>query len=195
VMTFKGEKPNIAIILGILPGTDGIVKMSKSLGNHIPINTNAEDMFGKVMSIPDSAMPTYSRLVTRWTPAEISTIENGLKDGTLHPRDAKMKLAREVTATFYGEDEADKAQDAFVSLFQKRDIPDEMPEFSVTSDQTLIDILVASGLVASKSDGRRLIEQKGVKLDGQVLTDWKSQFTSQGVLQVGKRHFLRLKIT
>jgi tyrosyl-tRNA synthetase len=140
-------------------------------------------------------MPTYSRLVTRWTPAEISTIESGLKDGTLHPRDAKMKLAREVTATFYGEDEADGAQDAFINLFQKRDIPDDIPEFSATSDQTLIDILVASGMVASRSDGRRLIEQKGVKLDGKVLTDWKAQLSTQGVLQVGKRHFLRLKIT
>lgn len=195
LMTYKGEKPNIGIILGILPGTDGVVKMSKSLGNHIPINTNAEDMFGKVMSIPDLAMPTYSRLITRWTPAEIMSIENGIKDGTLHPRDAKMKLAREVTATFYGEKEADGAQNAFVNLFQKRDIPDEISEFSVSTDQTLIDILVASGMVASRSDGRRLIEQKGVKLDGQVLTNWKAPLTSQGVLQVGKRHFLRLKIT
>jgi tyrosyl-tRNA synthetase len=118
VMTYMGEKPNIAIILGILPGTDGVVKMSKSLGNHIPINTNAADMFGKVMSIPDSAMGTYSRLVTRWTPADIKVMEDGLKDGSLHPRDAKMKLAREVTASFYGEAEADQAQNTFVSMFQ-----------------------------------------------------------------------------
>ncbi|MEI8132104.1 MAG: tyrosine--tRNA ligase [Leptolinea sp.] len=195
LMTYKGEKPNIAIILGILPGTDGLVKMSKSLGNHIPINTNAEDMFGKVMSIPDAAMPTYSRLVTRWTPADILAIENGVKDGSLHPRDAKMKLALEVTATFYGEVEASHAQDAFIKLFQKHDIPDEMPDFVTTADQSLLDILVASGLVASKNDGRRLVEQKGVKLDGQVLSDGKASLPNAGVLQVGKRHFVRIKFS
>lgn len=193
VMTYMGEKPNIAIILGILPGTDGVVKMSKSLGNHIPINTNAEDMFGKVMSIPDSAMPTYSRLITRWTPAEIKVIEDGLKDGSLHPRDAKMKLAREVTASFYGESEADQAQDAFIRLFQKHDVPDEVPETIISRDQSLLDILVACQLVGSRSDGRRMVEQKGVKLDGVVLTDGKEPLQHEGVLQVGKRHFVRVK--
>ena len=193
VMTYMGEKPNIAIILGILPGTDGVVKMSKSLGNHIPINTNAADMFGKVMSIPDSAMGTYSRLVTRWTPADIKVIENGLKDGSLHPRDAKMKLAREVTACFYSESEADQAQNTFVSMFQKHDIPDEVAESIVARDLSVIDILVNCQLVASRSDGRRLVDQKGVKLDGQVITDGKAPLDHEGVLQVGKRHFVRIK--
>ncbi len=193
VMTYMGEKPNIAIILGILPGTDGVVKMSKSLGNHIPINTNAADMFGKVMSIPDSAMGTYSRLVTRWTPADIKVIEDGLKDGSLHPRDAKMKLAREVTACFYSETEADQAQNTFISMFQKHDIPDEVAESMVARDLSVIDILVNCQLVASRSDGRRLVDQKGVKLDGQVITDGKAPLEHEGVLQVGKRHFVRVK--
>lgn len=193
VMTYMGEKPNIAIILGILPGTDGVVKMSKSLGNHIPINTNAADMFGKVMSIPDSAMGTYSRLVTRWTPADIKVIEDGLKDGSLHPRDAKMKLAREVTACFYSETEADQAQNTFISMFQKHDIPDEVAESVVARDLSVIDILVNCQLVASRSDGRRLVDQKGVKLDGQVITDGKAPLEHEGVLQVGKRHFVRVK--
>jgi tyrosyl-tRNA synthetase len=195
VMTYKGEKPNIAIILGILPGTDGLVKMSKSLGNHIPINTSPEDMFGKVMSIPDAAMPTYSRLVTRWTPADIQVIENSVKDGSLHPRDAKMKLAREVTATFYGEKEADSAQDSFVKLFQKHDIPEDMPVFEIEKNQTLINTLITSGLTTSGSAGFRLIEQKGVKLDGQVLLDGKAPLPKAGVLQVGKRHFVRIKFS
>ncbi len=193
VMTYMGEKPNIAIILGILPGTDGVVKMSKSLGNHIPINTNAADMFGKVMSIPDSAMGTYSRLVTRWTPADIKVIEDGLKNGSLHPRDAKMKLAHEVTACFYSESEANQAQNTFVSMFQKHDIPDEVAESVIARDLSVIDILVNCQLVASRSDGRRLVDQKGVKLDGQVITDGKAPLDHEGVLQVGKRHFVRVK--
>lgn len=193
VMTYMGEKPNIAIILGILPGTDGVVKMSKSLGNHIPINTTPSDMFGKVMSIPDSAMGTYSRLVTRWTPAEIKSIEDGVKAGSLHPRDAKMKLAYAVTATFYGENEADQAQDNFIRLFQKHDVPDEIREAIVSREKSLLDVLVECQLVSSRSDGRRLVEQKGVKLDSQVLSDGREPLPHEGVLQVGKRHFVRIK--
>ena len=106
VMTFLGEKPNIGIILGILPGTDGEIKMSKSLGNHIPINSNARDMYGKVMSIPDKAMSAYFRLVTRWTPTQVEKMENDIACGTLHPRDAKMQLSYEVVSAFYGDDPA-----------------------------------------------------------------------------------------
>lgn len=100
IMTALDEKPNIGIIMAILPGTDGIVKMSKSLGNHIPLNSTPEDMYGKVMSIPDAAMGQFARLVTRWAPTDVATFEQGLKSGEMHPRDAKMKLAREVTSVY-----------------------------------------------------------------------------------------------
>lgn len=192
IMTFLGAKPNIAIIMGILPGTDGVVKMSKSLGNHIPINTTAEDMYGKVMSIPDFVMPTYAKLVTRWLPDEVAAFEKALADGTLHPRDAKMKLAFEITANFYGEEAAQRAQEAFVRLFQKRDLPEEIPEFHAEAGQSVLDVLVNAQLVKSKSEGRRLIEQKGVRLDGQVLTDPNAPIPHPGVLQVGKRQFLKV---
>lgn len=120
VMSAFDEKPNIGIIMAILPGTDGVVKMSKSLGNHIPLNSTPEDMYGKVMSVPDSAMPLYAKLVTRWLPAEVSAFEKALTDGTVHPRDAKMKLAHEITATYYSEADADKGQAAFIEPFPKR---------------------------------------------------------------------------
>jgi tyrosyl-tRNA synthetase len=193
LMTYLGAKPNIGIILGILPGTDGIVKMSKSLGNHIPINTNAEDMYGKVMSIPDNAMGQYFRLVTRWKPDEIEALESGVASGKIHPRDAKMSLSREVVATFYGEEDALSAEQAFVSLFQKKDIPDEMPDYSMEKGASVLDVLINSGLVASKNEGRRMIEQNGVRLDGEVLKDAFAAFPNPGVLQVGKRRFIRVK--
>ncbi len=192
VMTYLGAKPNIAIILGILPGTDGVLKMSKSHGNHIPINTDAMDMYGKVMSIPDSAMPSYSRLVTRWTPPQIKELETNLANGSLHPRDAKMKLAWEIVSTFYSDSEAVEAQTYFVNLFQKKDIPTEMPEIAFQPEQKLLDVLLAVGFVSSKAEARRMIEQKGVKLDGLVLNDPFAGVPSTGVLQVGKRHFVRL---
>ena len=193
IMTSLGDKPNIAIILGILPGTDGEVKMSKSLGNHIPLLSTPEDMYGKVMSVPDKAMGSFMRLVTRWTPDRIAEFEAGLNSGTLHPRDAKMSLAREIVAIFHDEAIALAAEEAFKKVFQQKDVPDKMPEFALQPGQTVLDVLAAAGLVASKSDGRRMIEQKGVKLDGEILEKFDAAFPHPGVLQVGKRRFVRVK--
>lgn len=192
IMAAMGEKPNIGIIMAILPGTDGVIKMSKSLGNHIPLNSTPEDMYGKVMSVPDAAMPQYAKLVTRWGPSTVADFERGLADGSLHPRDAKMKLAAEITATYYSEAESERAQQAFVRLFQQGDIPTEMPEYTLKTGQTVLDVIVDAGLVASKSEGRRMIDQKGVRLDGQTLDKPDASFPRAGVLQVGKRRFVRI---
>lgn len=195
VMTFLGEKPNIGIILGILPGTDGVVRMSKSLGNHIPINTSAADMYGKVMSIPDSAMPSYFRLVTRWTPAEVDRMELEIKHNVIHPRDAKMKLAHEIVSSFYGNEEAGKAQEEFIRLFQKGDMPDEITDFQIDSPRDLLDVLVSSELVSSRNEGRRLITQNGVRFDDKVVNEASMIIEKPGILRVGKRKFLRIVFT
>jgi tyrosyl-tRNA synthetase len=193
LMTYLGARPNIGVIMDILPGTDGEVKMSKSLGNHIPIFSTPQDMYGKVMSIPDKAMGQYLRLVTRWTPVEIDRLERSLADGTLHPRDAKMTLAREIVAIFHGEEAGKQAEEEFVRVFQHGDIPEEMPELVLQPGQTVLDILQAGNMIASKSEGRRLIEQHGVRLDGEALNDPNGPFPHAGVLQVGKRKYLRVK--
>ncbi len=191
VMTVMGAQPNIAICLGILPGTDGVEKMSKSLGNHIPINSTPEDMYGKTMSIPDDAMPIYFSLVTRWTPDEIAAIEKGLADGSIHPRDAKMKLAYDVTETFYGHDGAERAQSDFVAKFQKNTAPEDMKSFALGDSTKCLDVLVEAGLVKSRSEGRSMIQQNAVRLDGETIESWDEEL-KPGVLQVGKRKFLRL---
>lgn len=192
IMTSLGDKPNIAVILDILPGTDGEVKMSKSLGNHIPLLSTAEDMYGKVMSVPDKAMGKFLRLVTRFTPPQVAEIEKGLADGSLHPRNAKMQLAREIVAVYHSPEAAAAAEEAFIKVFQHKDIPDEMPEVVLQAGETVLDVLVANGLAASKGEGRRLIQQNGVRLDGETLTDPNQVFPHPGVLQAGKRRFLRL---
>jgi len=192
VMTYLGEKPNIAIIMGILPGTDGDVKMSKSLGNHIPLLSTPEDMYGKVMSLPDKAMGHYFRLVTRWTPQEIAELERSIADGRLHPRDVKMKLAYEIASIYHNPEAARQAQDTFVRVFQRGDLPVEMPELALNTGQTVLDVLVTGKLVSSKSEGRRLLDQHGVRLDGEVLTDPNQPFPKPGVLQVGKRKYLKV---
>jgi tyrosyl-tRNA synthetase len=193
LMTFLGEKPNIGIILGILPGTDGEVKMSKSLGNHIPLLSTSDDMYGKVMSIPDKAMGQFFRLVTRWSPKEIEGIEKEIEAGKLHPRDAKMKLAREIVTIFYSVQEALAAEEAFVRLFQQKETPEEMPDYEMKAGASVMDVLTGAGLVSSKSEARRLIDQKGVRLDGETLERGDELFPHPGVLQVGKRRFVRVK--
>lgn len=188
-----GQKPLVGIICGILPGTDGVQRMSKSTGNVVPINTDAADMYGKVMSIPDSAMGLYYRLATRFGPHEIDAVEKSLADGTLHPRDAKMRLAREIAAIFHGEAEADAAQANFVRTFQQRETPVEMEEYAFKPGQTVLDVLMDAGLAESKSKARALIDQKGVRLDGETLERGDVPFPHAGVLQVGKRRFVRVR--
>jgi tyrosyl-tRNA synthetase len=188
-----GQKPLVGVICGILPGTDGTQRMSKSTGNIVPINSGAEDMYGKVMSVPDFAMGTYSRLVSRWTPTEIDEMEKVVEAGTLHPRDAKMKLAREIVSIFYSDEEAVAAEKAFVSLFQQKETPDDMPEYEMQDGATVLHVLMGAGLTSSKSEARRLIDQKGVRLDGEVLERSDLPFPHPGVLRVGKRRFVRVK--
>ena len=188
-----GQKPLVGVICGILPGTDGAQRMSKSTGNIVPINSGAEDMYGKVMSVPDFAMGTYMRLVSRWTPTEIDETEKALKAGKIHPRDAKMKLAREIVSIFYSDEEALAAEKAFVSLFQQKETPDEMPEYEMEDGATVLDVLMGAGLTSSKSEARRLIDQNGVRLDGDVLERGDLPFPHPGVLRVGKRRFVRVK--
>jgi len=194
IMTSLGGRPNIAIIHGILPGTDGVVKMSKSLGNHIRLLATPEDMYGKVMSIPDQAMGKFFRLVTRWTPGEIAVLEKGLREGYLHPRDVKMKLAQEIVSIYHSQAEATAAEENFVRLFQQEEFPEEMPIIHLLPGQTVLDILVGSGLVKSRSEGRRICAQKGVRLDSEALDDPQQVLQSGGVLQVGKRRFVRVLI-
>jgi tyrosyl-tRNA synthetase len=164
------------------------------LGNHIPLRATPDDMYGKVMSIPDAAMGSYFRLVTRLAPAEIAAIERGLSGGELHPRDLKMRLAREIVAIYHGEDQVAAAEQAFRRVFQEQGVPEAMDSFRLSPGQTVTDVLVAAGLAATRSEARRLVEQRAVRLDDQVLDDASLVLAPQGgaVLRAGKRKFARL---
>ncbi len=194
LMESLGEKPNIGVILGILPGTDGEIRMSKSLGNHIPLNTTPEDMYGKVMSVPDKAMGEYFRLATRWGPDQIADLERGLEGGSAHPRDVKMSLAREIVAIYYGEPLAEAAESEFRQIFQRGGLPEQLQEYPVGPGASITDVLVESGLVASRSQVRRLVEQGGVRLGEEPVDDpnLRLEVGVSVVLQVGKRRFLKL---
>jgi tyrosyl-tRNA synthetase len=191
-----GQKPQICITLPILVGTDGQIRMSKSTGNYIGVNEPPEQQYGKVMSIPDEAMPNYFRLVTRFEPPEIAQIEADLERGQLHPRDAKMKLAREIVSIFHGKKAAAAAEGHFKTVFQQRDLPPEMPEHAMSGPTNIIDLMHAAGVVGSKREARRLIEQRGVKLDGVVVGSANTVIEpgQAKVLQVGRRRFVQLTV-
>lgn len=188
-----GQRPQIGILLGILPGTDGVVRMSKSLGNHIPILATPEDMYGKVMSLPDSAMPIYFKLISRYAPPQVRAVEEAIQNGTRHPRDIKMELAREIVSIFYGDAAAAAGEEHFKHVFQEHELPQDMPEYKLAGPVNIVTLIVQARLAPSKSEARRLIEQRGVKLDGQPVENVDTVIEpGPQVLQVGKRKFLRL---
>ncbi len=190
----QGQRPLVGVICGILPGTDGVKRMSKSTGNVIPINSGAEDMYGKIMSVPDFAMPLFMKLVTRWTPDVVADREAKLKDGSVHPRDLKMELAREIVSIFYGDAAVPAAEQNFVTVFQQHALPDEIEEVKVAQTMTITDLLIFTQTAKTKNEARRLIDQGGVKLDGEPISGATTliEVSTPRVLQVGKRKFVRL---
>ncbi|HJL69532.1 MAG: tyrosine--tRNA ligase [Anaerolineales bacterium] len=191
-----GQKPQVGVVLGILPGTDGKSRMSKTTGNHIPIATTAEDMYGKVMSIPDVAMSSYWRLTTRYTPEQVREVERRLESAELHPRDAKSELAGEITAIFWGTESARKAAGAFRKVFQLGVTPDDLRQVVVKKGELLVDVILECNFAGSRGEARRLIRQGGVRVDGEYILDERETFAweSEVVLQVGKRRFARLLV-
>jgi tyrosyl-tRNA synthetase len=149
-------------------------------------------MYGKLMSIPDKAMGIFSRLVTSWTPEEISKFEADLASGNRHPKEAKMALAKEIVTIYHGSQAAEKAEKNFVQVFQEQGLPADMDQYQLRGGETVLDVLVEAGLTESRSKAKRLISQNAVKLEGEKLTEPHQVFPGKGVLQVGKRRFMRI---
>ena len=197
LQTGLGQKPQIAIIMGeSLPGTDGDIKMSKSLGNHIPLLSEPWDMFGKVMSLPDKVMGVYHRLILGWTPTEVDSLEAKLASGELHPNESKMRLAREIVSIFHSLSDADAAQKRWDEVFRGgAGVPEAMDEEVVIEAEEIRDILVRLDMVGSRGEAKRLIQQNGVRLNDDKIDSLQTMITPDmlpAVLQVGKRQFVRL---
>ncbi|MDK2821339.1 MAG: tyrosyl-tRNA synthetase [Clostridia bacterium] len=190
-----GQEPQVAMMMPILPGLDGVQKMSKSLGNYIGVNETPKEMYGKTMSIPDELMMTYFELVTAVPLDELETIRKGLEDGSLHPRDVKMRLAREIVSLYHSKEAAWEAEKEFCSVFQQGDLPEDMPEVHINEEKIWLPrLLVRAGLAPSNSEARRLVRQGAVKIDGERITNVEDDIniTNGMVLQVGKRKFARV---
>jgi tyrosyl-tRNA synthetase len=189
---YKQER-QIALFMPILEGIDGKDKMSKSLGNYIGINEAAKDMYSKVMQIPDNLIVKYFQLTTDIHPDEIDKIKESLLKPETNPRDVKMRLAKEITCLYHEKEAADLAEEHFKSVFQKHQLPQDIDLISVSSEDTLLDIILKAKLASSKSEARRLVLQGGVKINGAVATDFLlSTFKNEDLIQVGKRKFVRV---
>jgi len=188
-----GQRPQIVITTPILVGTDGHERMSKTTGNTVNIDDPPSEMYGKVMSIPDSALLNFYTLVTRYGPDQIATVERGLADGTLHPMQAKKDLAYEIVSILHGDEAAALAADHFDRVFQSGQLPAEMPVHVLDAPLNVVDLLVQANLTRSKSEARRLVQQGGVRLDGEQIEDITHVVAAGGVLQVGKRKFVQVR--
>lgn len=201
LMSSMGMEPQVCLTVPILEGTDGVQKMSKSYGNYVGLTDEANDMFGKIMSIPDGLMIKYFRLATVVDVDEIDRVETGLSDGSLHPAAMKRRLAREIVTLYQDPKAATAAEQEFDRVFKERDLPSEIPDFNFDDGKGrgepvfLPKLMVETGLVSSSGEARRLIQQGGVKIDGQAVSpdtlEADATLVSGKVLQAGKRKFVR----
>ena len=196
-----GQAPQVVVLTPLLPGLDGVQKMSKSLGNAIGITDPPNEMYGKVMSLPDPLMIPYFEYCTVVPLEEIRALEAALGSGRAHPRDAKRRLAREITRRYHGEAAALAAEAEFDRVFGSRELPEEIPDVTLGRDRLrggrirLARLLVETGLADSNTDARRLISQGGVSLDrSRVHEDLEVEVRDGLLVQVGRRRFARVRL-
>jgi len=191
-----GQKPQIVMTMPLIEGTDGHLKMSKSYDNYIAFNDPPDQMYGKLMSIPDELILKYMRLLTDISDEEIEEYRIKMEGKEINPRDVKMRLAWEVVSFFYNESEAERAQENFIRVFREKKLPQEMEEIVVNdTKKSIVDLLFENKIVQSKSEAKRLIVQGGVKIDEEKITDpfAEVEIRNDMVLQIGKRRFFKIK--
>lgn len=196
IQSAYGKKyPQLVILLPLLEGTDGVVKMSKTYPEHcISLTDSAKDMFGKLMSIPDNMITRYFSLLTDATKDELEAYDKQIEDGSINPRNIKMKLAHQITEEYHGKEGADKAQEEFINVVSNKGIPEDIQEVKVEQGKNILDLITELKFTASRGEAKRLIQGGGVKIDGEKITDmgYTISFEESVVLQAGKRKFAKL---
>ena len=190
-----GQSPQSVITAPLLEGTDGVEKMSKSNDNYVALTDSADDMYGKILSIPDTMISKYYEFCTNITKEDLDKITRELDSGSVNPRDTKRALARDVVSIYYDEDTSLNAEQNFDQLFISKQIPDDIPECSLSESMRLIDIMVSNKLVSSNGEAKRMIKQGAVKLNDDKMDDGFMLIDpgSENILKVGKRRFLKIK--
>ena len=191
-----GKKyPQLVMMLPLLEGTDGVVKMSKTYPEHcISLTDSAKDMFGKLMSIPDTLITRYYSLLTDVPQSELVKMDEEIASNSINPRDIKMALAHMITEEYHGKEGADKAQEDFINVVSNKGIPDDIQSVKIDAETSILDLLVELSFVQSKGEAKRLIQGGGVKIDGEKISDMGFVVKPQMdvVLQAGKRKFAKL---
>ena len=185
------QPPQVVMTMPLLEGLDGVRKMSKSLGNYVGLTDEPADMYGKLMSLPDKMTAKYYQLLTTATAEEIA----GIKSGSLHPMEAKKRLARTITTEYHGEDAAARAEQYFESKHQRREIPHNVQVYRIDRDLWICELMKQLSFTPSTSEARRLVSQGAVRVDGQTVTDVNFRFVpgEHKVLEVGKRRVARIE--
>ncbi|RXJ84302.1 tyrosine--tRNA ligase [Arcobacter sp. CECT 8985] len=192
---YNCKKQQAVLMMPILEGLDGVQKMSKSLGNYIGVTDNANDMFGKILSISDDLMWRYFELLSTKSLQEIEDLKNGVSNNTLHPKIVKEDLAMEIVERYHGKGSGEIAKAEFEKIFAQKDIPTDMPEFDMDEGTWICQALVDANLVKSTSQARRDIKAGAVKIDQEKVTDEKLNLkTGEFILQKGKKNFAKIKI-
>ena len=192
----EGQEPQVVITMPLLEGLDGVQKMSKSLGNYIGIDEEPKEMYGKAMSIPDELMMRYFMLVTDMPIEEQEDMEKRLESGELHPRDAKMQLARTIVRLYHGEDATLEAEEEFKRVFQQRALPTDIPEYAMDAPTEPIFVpqfCTDAGLTASNGEARRSIKAGAFKVNGEKYSEENLTLEEGMIIQVGKRKFVKIK--
>ncbi len=196
IQSAYGKKyPQLVVLLPLLEGTDGVVKMSKTYPEHcISLTDSAKDMFGKLMSIPDNMITRYYSLLTDATKEELETYDRQIADGSINPRNIKMQLAHQITEEYHGKGGADKAQEEFINVVSNKGIPEDIEQVKVEQGKNILDLLTELNFVSSRGEAKRLIQGGGVKIDGEKIADmtYTLSFEESVVLQAGKRKFAKL---
>lgn len=189
-----GQEEQDIMTLPLLEGIDGIRKMSKSYGNYIGLNEIPASTYGKIMSLPDEIIWKYLNLLTDVSLTEIEDIKNKIRERILTPKDAKSILAKEIIKNYHGEKAASNAAEGFEKVFKEDQIPEDILEYNISGVIDILDLLVKTKIASSKSEARRLIEQKGVKIDSEIQNDWqkKVEIKKGMVIQAGKRRFAKI---
>ncbi|HXY75225.1 MAG TPA: tyrosine--tRNA ligase [Dehalococcoidales bacterium] len=187
-----GQKPQQCFMTGLLVGTDGVHKMSKSLGNYIAVDDAPDQVYGKVMSIADNMIGQYFDLLTDISETELQQINKQLSGGTTNPMEFKKRLARELVTMLHGQSAAAAADENFTRVFQKREMPEEVEEIKIAAGEDLKEVLVRAGAAKSKSDAGRLIQQGAVSIDGEKIETANVTYKNGNIIKIGKHRFLKV---
>ena len=192
LQTIMGQRPQQCFMTALLVGTDGVHKMSKSLGNYIGVDESPNDIYGKVMALADNMIIQYFELLTDVPDSELNDFKRQIAGNTINPMILKKRLAVELVTNLHGREEAVKADENFTNVFQKREMPEEITEIEVTADEDVRDIITRANIAKSKSDATRLLQQGALSIDGVKITSGKTAYQDGNIIKVGKHHFIKM---